>query len=79
MAEGDLTENMQRLSEENARMKETLEEIERAIAPFLEKRKSSQPRKFEDQLLHDVRNILNELGLLRALMPDDEPENGQVQ
>ena len=60
-------------------MKSTLEEIERAIEPFLERRKSSQPRSFEEQLLHDVRNILNELGLLRALVPTDEPENGPQQ
>ena len=79
MAEEDLADKVQRLSEENARMKATLDEIERAIAPFLENHAPSQQRKFEDQLLHDVRNILNELGLLRALMPDDEPENGPMQ
>jgi uncharacterized protein YydD (DUF2326 family) len=77
MAEKDAAEKMQALSEENLRLKNTLQEIERAIEPFLQKHKPSQPRSFEQQLLHDVRNILNELGLLRALVPSDE-ESGNA-
>lgn len=70
----DSSEKLRELSEENLRMKATLKEIEQAIAPFLERRKPSQPRSFEQQLIHDVRNILNELGLLRALVPADDSE-----
>ena len=74
MAEKDAAEKIRELTEENQRMRTTLEEIDRAIEPFLQKHRQSQPRSFEQQLLHDVRNILNELGLLRALVPsDDEP------
>lgn len=62
------------LQDENAKLKATLDEIQRTIEPFLEKKKPSQPRTFEQQLLHDVRNILNELCLLRALVPGDEGE-----
>lgn len=72
MAEKDAAEKIRELTEENQRMRETLEEIDRAIEPFLQKHRQSQPRSFEQQLLHDVRNILNELGLLRALVPSDE-------
>jgi hypothetical protein len=78
MADSDAAEKVQELTAENQRMKSTLQEIERAIEPFLQKNKPSQPRSFEQQLLHDVRNILNELGLLRALVPSDD-DQGQPQ
>ena len=68
---------IQQLSAENTRMRATLADIESAIEPFLDRRKPSQPRTFDQQLLHDVRNILNELGLLRALVSSDEPEKMQ--
>ncbi len=74
MADDNAAERIRELTEENERMKATLQEIARAIEPFLEKRKPSQQRSFEQQLLHDVRNILNELGLLRALAPGDDAE-----
>lgn len=76
MSQAELAERVQTLTQENERMRVTLQEIEQAISPFLERRKPSQMRTFEQQLLHDVRNILNELGLLRALVPSDDAENG---
>lgn len=78
MADNDAAEKIRQLTEENQKMKVTLQEIERAIEPFLQKHKPSQPRSFEQQLLHDVRNILNELGLLRALVPSED-ESGPTQ
>jgi hypothetical protein len=73
MDNAELEQKLRELSEANERMRTTLDEVRRAIDPFLEAKKPSQPRAFEQQLLHDVRNILNELGLLRALVPNDEP------
>ena len=69
--------NAKELAEANARMRATLEEIQKAIEPFLGDHKTTHPRTFESQLLHDVRNILNELGLLRALVPGEESDKPQ--
>lgn len=69
----ELSEKVRRLSDENERLKLTFEEIRTAIAPFVQNKKPSMARAAEQQLVHDVRNVLNELGLLRALVPDDEP------
>ncbi len=69
--------NAQQLAEENARLKAVLDEVQKAIEPFLERRKPTQLRSFDQQLLHDLRNVLNELGLLRALVPGEESENKQ--
>lgn len=74
MDNNELALKVRLLTEENERLKMTFEEIRKAIAPFLEHKNPSMPRTPEQQLLHDVRNILNELGLLRALMPNDESE-----
>jgi DUF438 domain-containing protein len=73
MDKGEVEQKLQVLSEENERMRAALQEIRHAIDPFLEQKKPSAVRTFEQQLVHDVRNILNELGLLRALVPNDEP------
>ena len=70
----ELELKVQKLTAENERLKLTLEDIRKSIVPFLEHKNPSMPRTPEQQLVHDVRNILNELGLLRALMPDDESE-----
>ncbi len=67
--------NAKQLAEENARLKAALEDIQKAIEPFIERRKPTQSRTFEQQLLHDVRNVLNELGLLRAPVPGEESGN----
>jgi hypothetical protein len=73
MDNAELEQKVRELEDANTRMRAALDEVRRAIDPFLEKRNPSQPRTFEQQLIHDVRNVLNELGLLRALVPNDEP------
>ena len=72
MNDTDQAEKARQLGEENQRLRSTFEEIRRAIEPFVEKKSPSAPRTPEQQLIHDVRNVLNELGLLRALVPTDE-------
>ena len=72
-SEVELEQKVKDLAEANQRMNAALEEIRRAIDQFLEKKAPSANRAFEQQLVHDVRNVLNELGLLRALVPNDEP------
>lgn len=74
MDQSDLSDKVRQLSEENARLKATLQEVHSTIVSVIGERKPTQPRTFEQQLLHDLRNILNELNLLRALVPDEESE-----
>jgi hypothetical protein len=75
MDQADLNEKVRILSEENTRLKATLQEIHDTIASVLDKHKALPSRPFEQQLLHDVRNVLNELNLLRALVPDEDAAN----
>ncbi len=72
MDQSDLNEKVRELSEENARLKAALEEVHSTIMSVLGERKATLSRPFEQQVLHDLRNILNELSLLRALVPDEE-------
>ncbi|GEM_PF-6614904 len=75
MDASDLNEKVRQLTEENTRLKGTLQEVHTTIVSVLGERKAIPSRTFEQQLLHDLRNILNELNLLRALVPDEEPGN----
>lgn len=75
MDASDLNGKVQQLTEENTRLKATLQEVQTTIASVLGERKAIPSRTFEQQLLHDLRNVLNELNLLRALVPDEEPGN----
>ena len=72
MSNSDQADKVRQLEEENRKLRSALDEVRRAIDPFLERKSPSAPRSAEQQLLHDVRNVLNELGLLRALVPTDE-------
>lgn len=72
MTEAELNERVRQLTEENARLKATLQEVRATIVSVIGERKPTKDRTFEQQLLHDLRNVLNELNLLRALVPDDE-------
>ena len=74
MDQSDVNEKVRQLTEENARLKATLQEIHATVISVLGERKPTMSRSFEQQLLHDLRNILNELNLLRALVPDDESD-----
>jgi hypothetical protein len=66
-------EQGQQLTQENERLRAALEEIKAQIEPYLNaERGQAAERPFERQVVHDVRNILNELGLLRALVPNDD-------
>lgn len=66
---------IQDLTDENQKLRAALDEIRTAIEPFLERHGPVPSRTPERQLVHDVRNILNELGLLRALVPGEEEQN----
>lgn len=70
MDDAQMQQELEKLTTDQ--LKNALVEIREAIDPFLSANPSSQVRSFDRQLVHDVRNILNELGLLRALVPDDE-------
>ena len=74
MAEQSSNRSIEELAEENGRMGAALDEIRTAIEPFLERRGPVPSRAPERQLVHDVRNILNELGLLRALVPGEDEQ-----
>lgn len=74
MAEQSSERRTEELTEENRQMRAALEEIRTAIEPFLERRGPVPSRAPERQLVHDVRNILNELGLLRALVPGEDEQ-----
>lgn len=74
MDQSELNEKVRQLTEENNRLNATLQEVHRTIVSVMGERKSAVSRTFEQQLLHDLRNILNELNLLRALVPDEESE-----
>lgn len=74
MAEQSPQQRVEELTAENRQLRATLDEIRVAIEPFLERRGPAPARTPERQLVHDVRNILNELGLLRALVPGEEEQ-----
>jgi len=59
------------LAEENARLRKALDEIRDVIQPYLGPVQPTN-RLPERQAVHDVRNLVNELGLLRALVPGDD-------
>lgn len=75
MSDSELESKVRELTETNARLKATLDEIREQITPYIPKHPPTQNRTYEQQLLHDLRNVLNELGLLRALVPGDEETN----
>lgn len=75
MDQPDLNEKVRQLTEENTQLKATLQEVHKTVVSVMGERKSAVSRTFEQQLLHDLRNILNELNLLRALVPDEESGN----
>lgn len=67
----DSTPQQQDLLEENRKLRQALDEISAVIQPYLgPKQAASRPP--ERQAVHDVRNLVNELGLLRALVPGDD-------
>lgn len=72
MDQANLDDKVRELKEENARLKATLQEVHSTIISVLGERKPILSRPFEQQVLHDLRNILNELSLLRALVPDED-------
>ena len=74
MAEQSSEKRIEELTEENRQMHLALDEIQTAIEPFIERSGAVASRAPQRQLVHDVRNILNELGLLRALVPDEEEQ-----
>lgn len=74
MAEQSSEQRVEELTEENRQMRAALDEIRTAIEPFIERRGPVPSRSPERQLVHDVRNILNELGLLRALVPGEDEQ-----
>jgi hypothetical protein len=73
MDQPDSDDMVRRLADENARLKATLHEVHSTIVSVLGERTAAPSRPFEQQLLHDLRNVLNELNLLRALVPDEGP------
>ena len=73
MDQRDSDDSARKLAEENARLKAILREVHSIIASTLGECKAVPTRPFEQQLLHDLRNILNELNLLRALVPEEDP------
>ena len=74
MAEQSSERRIEDLTEENKQMHAALDEIRTAIEPFLERSGPVPSRAPQRQLVHDVRNILNELGLLRALVPNEHEQ-----
>lgn len=64
-------DKLRELSEQNERMHLAMDDIRRTIDPFLGEQ-AANIESPERRLVHDVRNIVNELGLLRALMEKDE-------
>jgi hypothetical protein len=71
MENPQMQDTLRDLTEQNQRMLVAMEDIRRAIDPFLGEStaKNESP---ERRLVHDVRNIVNELSLLRSLAETDE-------